>query len=385
MQEFTPNNTEPLVADINKKEELMAAWPYVDFEFEEWVANGSLLTEKGIPSRLGLKEYNLVRTPEFKNWFGDWANREDDKVSDIVDPVSGEPALWYRGDHSYFRANYIVRPDDLRGDAGEVEGGDSQHPQRQGVFFSNDINTSKSFALGDSSLGKYALDPKSDHQRTFEGLISHIVSIADTDPYFWNKTIDASFHREAIGDVVYKERFFNYFQRFFSEEDAKSLWDEVMYNRRSKPPKYFLDILSKNHSALADVVLNPLKSQFWRKSEGFNFTPIEKEHYGSNFMHSRQDRTPVHLKLLRELIIKYQADPACLKKVFIKSFHTKIDRVAMNSRDVFNARVDGYDAYLNRGGAIGDGVTDEIIVFDPDNVWVADTVDLSEEYLKSNL
>lgn len=54
-----------------------------------------LLAPNGKPSNLTPEQYKLVRTPEFKAWFGDWEN-DPENASKVVDE-NGEPLAVYRG------------------------------------------------------------------------------------------------------------------------------------------------------------------------------------------------------------------------------------------------------------------------------------------------
>jgi len=54
-----------------------------------------LLAPNGKPSNLNAEQYKLVRTPEFKIWFGDWEN-DPKNASKIVDE-NGEPLVVYHG------------------------------------------------------------------------------------------------------------------------------------------------------------------------------------------------------------------------------------------------------------------------------------------------
>jgi hypothetical protein len=55
-----------------------------------------LLAPNGKPSNLTPDQYKLVRTPEFKAWFGDWENNPEN-ASKVVDD-NGEPmVLWHGG------------------------------------------------------------------------------------------------------------------------------------------------------------------------------------------------------------------------------------------------------------------------------------------------
>jgi hypothetical protein len=58
------------------------------------------LAPNGQPSNLSPEQYKLVRTPEFKAWFGDWEN-DPENASKVVDK-NGEPLVVYHGTTSAF-------------------------------------------------------------------------------------------------------------------------------------------------------------------------------------------------------------------------------------------------------------------------------------------
>jgi hypothetical protein len=64
---------------------------YNDFINED--KTNKLLAPNDKPSNLSPKLYKLVRTPEFKNWFGDWEN--DPKHASKVLDINGEPAIMH--------------------------------------------------------------------------------------------------------------------------------------------------------------------------------------------------------------------------------------------------------------------------------------------------
>jgi predicted N-acetyltransferase YhbS len=74
-------------------------------------ADGGLLAPNGNESNLTPEQYKLVRTPEFKAWFGDWENHPED-ASKVVDE-NGEPLVVYHGSPNNFN---IFR----KGVAGEI-------------------------------------------------------------------------------------------------------------------------------------------------------------------------------------------------------------------------------------------------------------------------
>ncbi len=58
------------------------------------------LAPNGKPSNLTALQYNLVRTPEFKAWFGDW-EKSPEQASKVVDE-NGEPLVVYHGTNYHF-------------------------------------------------------------------------------------------------------------------------------------------------------------------------------------------------------------------------------------------------------------------------------------------
>jgi len=61
-------------------------------------SKGGLIAPNGKKSNLTPEQYNLVRTPEFKGWFGDWEN-DPENSSKVVDE-NGEPMVMYHASTS---------------------------------------------------------------------------------------------------------------------------------------------------------------------------------------------------------------------------------------------------------------------------------------------
>jgi hypothetical protein len=61
-------------------------------------SQGGLIAPNGKPSNLNATQYELVRTTEFKNWFGDW-EKDPENSSKVVDG-NGEPQVCYHGTNS---------------------------------------------------------------------------------------------------------------------------------------------------------------------------------------------------------------------------------------------------------------------------------------------
>ncbi len=73
-------------------------------KFAKGGVTGTLLAPNGKPSNLTPEQYKLVRTHEFKAWFGDWEN-DPENASKVVDE-NGEPLVVYHGtDNDFFEFN----------------------------------------------------------------------------------------------------------------------------------------------------------------------------------------------------------------------------------------------------------------------------------------
>ena len=90
---------------------ILAEAKFSDFETIE---HEQLLAPNGKPSNLTPEQWHLVRTPEFKAWFGDWENAPE-SASKMVDE-NGQPLTCYHGSHSskfnVFEERYIGAAND---------------------------------------------------------------------------------------------------------------------------------------------------------------------------------------------------------------------------------------------------------------------------------
>jgi len=81
---------------------------------------GGLVAPNGKPTNLTPEQYKLVRTPEFKAWFGDWENSPETS-SKVVDE-NGEPLVVYHGSKEKWwdNINYFVFNPQFEGKAHNV-------------------------------------------------------------------------------------------------------------------------------------------------------------------------------------------------------------------------------------------------------------------------
>jgi hypothetical protein len=96
-------------------------------------ANGGLIAPNGKKSNLTPEQYKLVRTPEFKAWFGDWEN-DAANASKVVDEETKEPLVVYHG--SYYNFNIFPTKNDSH-------------------FFTDTLGLAKHFSEWEDDDGKY--------------------------------------------------------------------------------------------------------------------------------------------------------------------------------------------------------------------------------------
>ena len=102
-------------------------------------AEGGLIAPNGKPSNLTPEQYKLVRTPEFKEWFGDWENSPE-TASKVIDE-NGEPLVVYHGSENKF---YVFDKKRVGENYFESKGG--------GFFFTQKLNSAKNYARLHSNL-----------------------------------------------------------------------------------------------------------------------------------------------------------------------------------------------------------------------------------------
>lgn len=111
-----------------------------------------LLAPNGKPSNLTAEQYKLVRTPEFKKWFGDWEN-DPKNASKVVDE-NGEPLVVYHGTGSYFNVFDKKKAHDTEGRKYGVGTG-------KGVFsFTKDLDNAEGWMERSKERSVYGVDSK---------------------------------------------------------------------------------------------------------------------------------------------------------------------------------------------------------------------------------
>jgi hypothetical protein len=103
-----------------------------------------LLAPNGKPSNLTPEQYKLVRTPEFKAWFGDW-EKDPANSSKVVD-FNGEPLICYHGSYDY---GFNIFSKKFRGNTTGAKS------SKKGFFFYDKKSDAKEYSKMSASGGIY--------------------------------------------------------------------------------------------------------------------------------------------------------------------------------------------------------------------------------------
>lgn len=130
----------------------------------EELENSLILAPNGNISNLTPEQYKLVRTPEFKAWFGDWEN-DPENASKVVDE-NGEPMVVYHGSRSNFSIFDIGKS------------GESSTPAKVGFWFT----PIKKFAYNFAQTIWYG---------TSDDIIVYPLFLSIKNPKIYNSEIDS--------------------------------------------------------------------------------------------------------------------------------------------------------------------------------------------------
>jgi hypothetical protein len=115
------------------RDKMLKTSNYGSWDIETEYANGGLIAPNGKASNLIVEQYKLVRTTEFKAWFGDWEN-DPQNASKVVDE-NGEPLVVYHGSANNFNVFDKKRV------------GENYFESKQGgFFFTQKLNSAKNYA-----------------------------------------------------------------------------------------------------------------------------------------------------------------------------------------------------------------------------------------------
>lgn len=149
-------------------------------------ADGSFMkAPNGRPTKLTEKQWLQVRTPEFKEWFGDWEN-DPTNASKVVDE-NGEPMVVYHGSRNsltYFSKNFAGKnnPDiDV---------------SRLGFFFTDDIEEAKYYTEKTTNDG---------YERDGDAPQVYSTFLNLRDPYEVSTGEDATYYIDNNTRVLYAE------------------------------------------------------------------------------------------------------------------------------------------------------------------------------------
>jgi hypothetical protein len=146
-------------------------------------ADGGLIAPNGKKSNLTTEQYKLVRTPEFKAWFGDWQN-DPENASKVVDE-NGEPMVVYHGSNNIFTIFDKQRIGSNTKASSKV---------KVGFYFTTDIVNAKSYATENNNFLSCFLNIRNIGKWDFEGrgfnggnMFDNFPSISEIVELQWDK------------------------------------------------------------------------------------------------------------------------------------------------------------------------------------------------------
>ena len=217
----------------------------------------TLLAPNGKPSNLTPEQYKLVRTPEFKAWFGDWEN-DPANASKVVDE-NGEPLVVYHGTP---RGSFNIFIE--KGLVGSLLG--------KGFYFTNDLDKAKSYS--ERGIGN---DPDPHVFEVFLN-IRNIYSFKNKlsrDLILKNKTQDSDLSfNDVLIDDEYDEEGFELnkkeilLKKYYSTEDE---WDSAEFLSYFIDKSYVLNSLGYDGIVLGNEIVCFSSNQI-KLSDGSNTT-----------------------------------------------------------------------------------------------------------------
>jgi hypothetical protein len=128
-------------------EKLATSGQQLKYGGEVMEASEALIAPNGQPSNLSPQQYVLVRTPEFKSWFGDWENHPQ-KASKAVDE-NGEPKVMYHGTKESPWSVYDFQEKAVNSNQGGSWG--------KGIYLIDDYDQAKAYSPSGRVISVFAL------------------------------------------------------------------------------------------------------------------------------------------------------------------------------------------------------------------------------------
>jgi hypothetical protein len=176
------------------------------------------LAPNGKQSKLTHEQWHLVRTPEFKAWFGDWDKAYEtgnyEGVSKVIDEETKEPLVVYHGTQRRFKDFEL--PSYFGSARYSTEGGAEMGMRGKGIFFSSKEESAKTYSELNKRLKKnnrvikvnlninnpYIIDAKGE---AWTGIIADEYKVGlnskEYDGVIVKNVIDSATEDKILGDV----------------------------------------------------------------------------------------------------------------------------------------------------------------------------------------
>jgi ribosomal protein S18 acetylase RimI-like enzyme len=169
---------------------------------------GGLIAPNGKPSNLTAEQYRLVRTPEFKAWFGDW-EYDPENASKVVDE-NGEPLVVWHGfkDKWWLNDNsFVFNP--------LLEGRNTKVKKRPlgAIYFSSNIKSAKSYS---NDVFPFFLNFR--NPKIIDGLNKDLIYVL---PFLYQRKENVNYYDDK--DLIVKNTY-DYYMFKYKKEDLTDIF-----------------------------------------------------------------------------------------------------------------------------------------------------------------
>jgi hypothetical protein len=292
---------------------------------------GGLIAPNGNESNLTPKQYKLVRTEAFKDWFGDWEN-DPENASKIIDK-NGEPKIVYHGTNNDFT-----------------------------IFDKNKLGE-KNFFAESASLGFF-----------FAG------NIKTSEAYIGMNSMDwAGVQFGAYDDIINK-----YKPELDSiNKDIQQIYEKYRKQEKDNIKKLQEEIIEKIRETYKDFSENDSKGIFLRDInwDEINRLAQEENNLNGNTQKLKELNDKIKSEIEAKWKVKTNANPRIIS-LFLNIRNPYIIDYANNkqtdlSQDIKKAIKNTNDGVIFNNLNDGDDVDDIFVVFDSEQIKLADGTNTS--------
>lgn len=197
----------------------------------ETALDAALKAPNGKKSSLPANLHAMVRTPEFKAWFGDWEN-DPENSSKVVDK-NGEPMVVYHGTPSFGFKEFMNDYKMARATDNETND--------LGIWFTNDLRVAKEFMFNSSKGGIYEVFLNMRNPKVFKPALFNQSEIDALEQTIHDLNVDKVSLGWSVNDMTSDKR-----EKFYKiERQMKDLYDQIRLLKHTDSFEQFMNYRDK--------------------------------------------------------------------------------------------------------------------------------------------